>query len=530
MTVYAARWRSTLRTTRPIWYVVFFALLLRALLPVLVLSTGQSASVFVDPDDTPSYTEVAEQFVRTGSFSTVSPATSIREPGPDVLRTPGYPLLLALGMALGNMPFVTIALQVLMGGLTVYLIYKTAMLIWNRERVALLGAILYALDPVSIVFTSKLLTETLFATLIAILIYCLVAYFKGARTRYLLGGAVALAAATYVRPISYYLPALLTLVLLADLLIRSRRNIRQLGAIVGFLAVSAGLIGLWQARNARAINYSEFSAISDINWYFYQGASVLAEKNGVPFREQRKNMGYGSREDYFVAHPEQRTWTQSQMYQYMGEEGKRLVFQNLPTYMPIHVLGMGRVLISPGGRDYIRMFDLSTGSGQGYEDVREKQFSQMLSYLLNSNAGLMVVFGVTGLPLLLTLLGAVIAVTRRSFRVRAVVPVIVIGGYLLVMSGGIHTGSRFRHPIMPAISLVGGFGLAVAYGSYHRFRARRRQQASVIGQVAPEPQRLLFRTAPRGAVVKQARSIAGATRPRQREMRVRSRFEAVTNE
>jgi Dolichyl-phosphate-mannose-protein mannosyltransferase len=81
---------------------------------------------------------------------------------PEILRTPGYPLLLIPGLLLDRLELVTISLQIMLTCLTMYMVYRIAQLLFECENAAIVAAALFAIEPVSILCTSKVVTDTLF--------------------------------------------------------------------------------------------------------------------------------------------------------------------------------------------------------------------------------------------------------------------------------------------------------------------------------------------------------------------------------
>ena len=129
------------------------ALAVRLAIPVSAYLHTHDTTIFLAPD-TPSYVDPARQLIANGRFA-ASDGT------PEIIPTPGYPMLLLLGLLLDRFRLVTITLQVLISCFTVYLVYRTADLLFETEGAALLAAALYALEPLSILYTSIFATETL---------------------------------------------------------------------------------------------------------------------------------------------------------------------------------------------------------------------------------------------------------------------------------------------------------------------------------------------------------------------------------
>jgi 4-amino-4-deoxy-L-arabinose transferase-like glycosyltransferase len=246
-----------------IWFVLGLALILRALLPILGYYITRDASIFYTPDSAFYIAPAHELITYHRFFSDGSPEARVWNspiaPAPEISRTSGYPLLLAAGLLMDRLELVTIALQILLSCFTVFLVYRTAGLVFDSERVALVAGLLYSIDPLSILFSSLLSTETLFTAIVMVGVYYLVRYLKRQSLVDLLISGRALAASVYVRPIGYFLPLAIAAGLVAWALVIHRQNqLRILSHTCAFVIVSIALTGLWQIRNKIETGYSGF--------------------------------------------------------------------------------------------------------------------------------------------------------------------------------------------------------------------------------------------------------------------------------
>jgi 4-amino-4-deoxy-L-arabinose transferase-like glycosyltransferase len=432
-------------TTRRILIIMGIALLLRVLVPVVSYLTVGSDRGFLFPDSG-SYRWPAEEILRSGRF-----ANGDR---PEINRTPGYSMLLVPGILLGNPVLVTIALQVILSLATVWLVYRISALLFENENAAAGAALLYSLEPLSILYTSLILTETLFTILIVASFYCLADYFK---RRQALGtlilAAITLAGSIYVRPVSYYLPFLVSLVLLLALLLY-RRKIKYLLHVAVFLIVSFGPLAAWQARNKAETGYNGFSAISAINLYFCQAASIRAKLEGLPYLEVRDRLGS------FAEHPEQASWSDPQRYQFMKREGIRMVMRYPGIYARIHLAGMVRILFEPGSLDYLKVFAAAPRSGGTLGSIVDRGLISVVFGLLKNNPLVfwtqLALFGLLIVYYLLAVRGLL---RRRCSSVWTKLAVAAVIVYFVAISGGPQGYSRFRHPVMPFLCILAGCGL-----------------------------------------------------------------------
>jgi len=177
----------------------------------------------------------------------------------DVLRTPGYPLFLAIfhdkmRISLGGIVF----LQILLTLFAAFITYKTAASL--NLRIAVLSAVIILYDPPITIFSQMILTEALFLFLIALFMLEFTRYLKFREIKMAISAALILVAATYVRPVSYYLGiAMAVFIVYANM----RENLKKglIHAVI-FFAIVYSLIGAWQVRNYVRCGEGVFSSIS----------------------------------------------------------------------------------------------------------------------------------------------------------------------------------------------------------------------------------------------------------------------------
>ena len=87
-------------------------------------------------DDTLSYLGPARSLIESGQYNGPD--------GPELLRTPGYPLLLTAGIAAGHVEVVTVALQILLGLISVAVIYRLTRALTGSRGAAIGAALLLA--------------------------------------------------------------------------------------------------------------------------------------------------------------------------------------------------------------------------------------------------------------------------------------------------------------------------------------------------------------------------------------------------
>ena len=161
------------RTRNSIWSVLVLALIIRLAFPVLVAGLAESPKVF-HAADSGLYLNPAISLIKTGKF-----VASPDNPTPEITRTPGYPVFLLPAVILGKVELVAIAMQILVSCLTVYLVYRIGLLLFAKNPTAILCALFYtSIEPLSVIFTSLIMTETLFTCLLAACVFFLLRYLQ----------------------------------------------------------------------------------------------------------------------------------------------------------------------------------------------------------------------------------------------------------------------------------------------------------------------------------------------------------------
>ena len=220
--------------------------------------------------DSYEYDQIAVNIVEHRSFS-----SEVSEPYlPNYKRTPMYPLFLAgIYSLFGHKPGIGLFIQTLLGALTCLVVYKMSMLVFTR-KVSLTASALCSLDPLLVIYTGILLTETEFALFLILGMYFLVAYLKSFRTYQIILTAAWFGLCALCRPIALYFPFIIIVILLW-------RKSKILHAFL-FLGCFACTLLPWIVRNYFHFNDFFISKITQVNLFYYEAAPLRASyENGM---------------------------------------------------------------------------------------------------------------------------------------------------------------------------------------------------------------------------------------------------------
>lgn len=322
--------------------IIAAAVIRLALLVVKLARFGISSCIY---SDTASYLEPGRNLLLHGRF--------VADGVPDLVRTPGYPLFLAF-TSLAGLPAAAVA-NLILSVFSVLLVWKLGRTVFADDRIALGAAWIFALEPVSFTYSCVLMSESLFLVLLLLSMERLAEFLRERRLPLLVAAGLWLAAATFVRPVTYYLPVALALGLYVVLVRVS--GLRWKAPAVLLISVLPW-IAAWQVRNWVETGYDGFSSISEINLYFDDAADVTARLEHRPFLDVRKDLGYSDFTDnngqfylyqpYLALHPEQAGWSQGQRLAFMHYEAVRVIWAHYGVFLRNCLLDLFKMVIDRG--------------------------------------------------------------------------------------------------------------------------------------------------------------------------------------
>lgn len=417
--------------------------LLRVGLVVAVSTADPERSVV---NDTPSYAEPARALVHDGDFD--------RSPGsaePEFVRTPGYPAFVAaVYWVSGDSDTAVFVVQAIVSGLSVLFAIALARRLTGSIVVALVTGVLLAVDPVQATATGYILTESLATVFVTLAAFCGVRLVQeGFAARWAVAYAVALAAATYVRPTTYYFPVIVTGLLVVVALRRGFDRRAAARAAVAFALPCLVVLGAWNVRNHHEVDSWRFSAIEGKNLYWYRAAGIVADRDGIGLEEARLRMtedlyrGRGPAFDYERYRdgnlPPEWEGRQGEYYGRAQQEGVEIVRSE--PLLAVRQVARGV---------YSQVAQSGWASAYGYATDRSAPAPVQA-------VGLAAVWGVEALAVL----GAAVSLRRRSPERPAHVLTIALPLYAMILSAGPEaaSGYRLRAPFWAIFCLYAAIGL-----------------------------------------------------------------------
>lgn len=265
----------------------------------------------------------------------------------EIIRTPGYPLLIALFMKLFHenwVPCLTL-FQLAFNAAACVLLIETLKKIGARPKIAYFLGAAALLNPHDAYFAFFILSDSFAQSFFMIFLYFFVKALKDNRTSDFAFAFASLTICIFIRPGSLFLPFFLMIGIVATLIRRGERK-RVPAVLAAFLILIAVPIGAWQYRNRTVAGYDGFSAISEANLYFYHSAAINADRNGTSFYDEQQAAidapAYRALLETFPPHEAQRR---------LAIETIR---SNIPRYLVLNLRGAALTLVYPGTFDIFR--------------------------------------------------------------------------------------------------------------------------------------------------------------------------------
>lgn len=356
---------------------------------------------------------------------------------PELERTPGYPLFLAV------MPSLRMAL-VVQAMAAAGICFLVASFCWSRWGLAaaLTTALLISFDVPSTVAGASVMSDALFTSLVTFAVLLqLTVIEKTTIDRQMLmaqlSASVLIALAILVRPIG---EVLLAVELLATIGFYRISLAKRLALSVIVLCIPIVVIVGWSGRNYQRRGVWTYSSIASVNLYYYRAAGVLAYERGRAFEAEKADLLISS--GGWNADPRM-----------LNARGRRIVLDHP---WATAVISFKFLLRNCFGADWshpgVWLFD----PAQTQADA-----SRSAGTLLARSFRWLSVLGQFALTAV-TWTGILFALCRlrwrRNLEVGLILVPLSVALALLLAAAGPEGYCRFRVPAVPMLAMVAGFG------------------------------------------------------------------------
>jgi 4-amino-4-deoxy-L-arabinose transferase-like glycosyltransferase len=323
--------------------------------------------------------------------------------------------------------------------IVVYLGYLIASRI-RSEWTGLVAAAFIAFEPLQFWATGQFQTEATSAFLL--MIFCCLGFsITEARRRSWTGIAMllglTLAAASFVRPATYYLP--LFVIPLLVLAARGRAKPMRVAAIVAaFVVPYTLLVGSWQVRNHAEAGSWRFSGVEAYNMLAYRGAGTEAQVRGIGVNLAKE--------------------------QVLDEFGSRRRGESEGQYLDrMYRAGIEIVLDHPGATARATATSVAgTALGVRHTILPHLRIAESSSTIRLAQSLLIATWGLAIVGVLLSVRNDRVHRTGHAIAVTTISYVILVSA----LAGGDY--SRFRAPVMPIVCVYAACGAAALISALTR--------------------------------------------------------------
>lgn len=241
--------------------VFFLAIILR--IGMLIISIQANGfdnfinNIVLAPGNDPyTYHRLATNIIQYNSFT--------YQPGlpPVSLRTPGYPLFIAINYSLfGENPLIVLLTQIVLDSLIVIIIYKTANLFLNQS-ISIIAALLYSLEPHAAIFSLSMYSDTIFVFTMTLFSYFFIKFSISRKISYLILSGFTLGVANLIKPSGMFIP----LIVIIIIFLIYKKNFKSfIAKSFTFIIVFSLTITPWILRNYIHFNKIFLSTAGEYN-------------------------------------------------------------------------------------------------------------------------------------------------------------------------------------------------------------------------------------------------------------------------
>ena len=400
---------------------------------------------------------------------------------PQSYLVPVYPLILAGIMSLSGGVTIAVLLQILVAGLSAVLVYKLGSGI--SYSVGMGSALLFMVDPISIFFSTTILTETVFVFFLLLAVYIHMRFFGSLWQGALLAGII-LGIATLTRPSAIVLPPIFVLTFL---MARVFPTIKQ--KVVPIIVFSFGfflIVFPWLLRNKILFNTWELTAVATIQWYDYNAPLFYAKQHNITHTEAKDIF----RERLYEINPHQSDAGTLRNTPYMRQVVYEFLREDPLSYAWFHTVKTIPFFVSDGLRDIARRMELVGSQPNIGDAVLRFDLPELRRILFESGRASALLIVGSGMWALITT-GMIISVfgyRRLNEKARRILLISVLTVLMtMLIAGG--PSARYRLSISPFMFIAAAYGLWLV----REFLHTRLDRADTLPNVLEEEEREIER-------------------------------------
>lgn len=451
------------------WIIFIIALLLRILFFLLESPWNNEIlenKIIPMGTDQRGYNQLALNLIETNelTFKAGLPPTA--------LRTPGYPVFLAIiYLIFGKLPWVVILFQVLLDSFTAIIIYFSFKKLLN-EKIGLIGGFIYSLDPHLILHSNTLYSDTLFVFFLSVFMFFLISLLSDRNylTRDIILSGLFLGLASLVKPASAYLPYVIVLFLFFFFKVKLIKRIKY--ALL-FLLLYFVTISPWLIRNELIFGKPFLSNSGEYNLLAinitpmeipkrklpqhiveYQ---LRAEADSLMISEGKQTIFTGKPNDYWEELTLQLDYNKTE---YWKRVAIKYIKEDPIIFIKYYTIGIFHSLFNLGSKEFAYYLNI-TNKPSGINIKSEQNIFRLFIRFFSEKTLPEILIGISiSLYLFIIYLGGLLGLIQINYQQNKhiLVLLIVIAIYFLLIAGAGGL-ARFKLPAIPFYIAIVSIGL-----------------------------------------------------------------------
>lgn len=403
---------------------------------------------FLNSTHSDGYYEIAYNLIHHKIFSMDSAPPIIS----DSVRTPGYPLIIAASLYIFDSLWPLLIIQIITGSILPLLGRVISWEIMSNDTIANLVGWLLAVEPVGIMLSTWMISETFFTLFFFWFILFIIKFIKAAQVENTLTlnnyqtigwAALLLGIATLIRPTALYLPVILIPAWYGyRFFLKSKYLHKQ---IIIFLVIFTLTLSPWFYRNYKTFGVASITSSKEDVMFTALAPSVLSVKNYRGYSESQidffKSKGF---ERYPVVSLNKADWFQRQAIEVLKNNPKESIIVTGISLLTFFT--HDGMLTFLGFLGFIKFSSLTVG--QVLAQPLPELFVTFKKLFFSPAFFVMLMRGLWFLVAFLFLLDIIRAFIKKRFTALSALALICVAYFALTtISNGFGVNARFRFPI-----------------------------------------------------------------------------------
>tara|TARA_Y100000591_G_scaffold332008_1_gene367793 strand:- start:15521 stop:16702 length:1182 start_codon:yes stop_codon:yes gene_type:complete len=388
---------------------------------------------------------------------------------PLLIRTPGYSFFIAILYKIFNVhDIVLIIANIAISLISLVLISKTLSL-FTTSNTALIGSLLYAVEPLSLSLIFYVLPQILFQSILITIAFFSIKLLKKDWTYkiwFLFG--LSLSVASIIKPVGFYLISPFVFGVIAFLYFQ-RVHIFFIVKYLIILFIPIILItGGWLYRNFSITGDFTISHIKALDLIYFKAPAILAYKESIPFEEARKKI-VGERDvwNWILVNP------RSEEINILESESISILIDNPYLTSKILFKGMINTLFGPGDGQFYSVIGKGHLRQGPLGDIFRLSIGEYYYKWILNKPLLFIMFLLFSFYLLILYSGVVSFFYNKIYAKNELwinLFLFLILSYFIIISGGLETYYRFRNPMTPFFIILSSQGWDFLLSSFTKSR------------------------------------------------------------